>query len=86
MRAPADGYTLLLSTLPSAINDTLYDHLSFNFVRDIAPVAIIGNNAFVMVVMPSLPTKPVPEFITYAKANPGKINIASLVWASSRWQ
>ncbi len=77
VRAPGDGYTLLLSTLTSAINDTLYDNLSFNFVRDIAPVAIIGNNAFVMVVTPSLPTKTVPEFIAYAKANPGKINMAS---------
>jgi tripartite-type tricarboxylate transporter receptor subunit TctC len=77
VRAAPDGYTLLLSTLTNAINETLYDKLNFNFVRDIAPVALIGNNSFVMVVTPSLPSKTVPEFIAYAKANPGKINMAS---------
>jgi tripartite-type tricarboxylate transporter receptor subunit TctC len=77
VRAPADGYTLLLSSLTNAINATLYDNLSFNFIRDIAPVAFIGDNAFVMAVTPTLPAKTVPEFIAYAKANPGKINMAS---------
>jgi tripartite-type tricarboxylate transporter receptor subunit TctC len=77
VRAPADGYTLLLVTAANAINTTLYEKLSFNFTRDIAPVAgpIVVPN--VMVVHPSVPAKTVPEFIAYAKANPGKINIAS---------
>jgi tripartite-type tricarboxylate transporter receptor subunit TctC len=77
VRAPADGYTLLLVSAANAINTTLYEKLSFNFVRDIAPVAgpIVVPN--VMVVHPSVPAKTVPEFIAYAKANPGKINIAS---------
>ena len=77
VRAPADGYTILLSSLTNAVNATLYDNLSFNFIRDIVPVAFIGDNAFVMVVTPSLPAKTVPEFIAYARANPGKINMAS---------
>lgn len=76
-RAPADGYTLLLVAAPAAINATLYDNLSFNFVRDIAPVAGIVRAPEVMVVNPSVPAKTVPEFIAYAKANPGKINLAS---------
>ena len=75
--SPPDGYTLLLATSTNAINATLYDKLSFNFIRDIAPVATISRNAFVMVAHPSMPAKTVPEFIAYAKANPGKINIAS---------
>jgi tripartite-type tricarboxylate transporter receptor subunit TctC len=77
VRAPPDGYTLLLAVSSSAINATLYSNLSFNFIRDIAPVAMIGLGPFAMVVNPKLPTKSVPEFIAYAKANPGKINMAS---------
>ena len=74
VRAPADGYTLLLITAANAINTTLYEKLSFNFVRDIAPVAGIMVVPNIMVVHPSVPAKTVPEFIAYAKANPGKIN------------
>jgi tripartite-type tricarboxylate transporter receptor subunit TctC len=70
VRAPADGYTLLLVGPPSAINATLYDKLSFNFIRDIAPVAGIISGPNVMVVHPSVPAKTVPEFVAYAKANP----------------
>ena len=77
VKSPPDGYTLLLATSTNAINATLYDKLSFNFIRDIAPVATISRNTFVMVAHPSMPAKSVPEFIAYAKANPGKINIAS---------
>ncbi len=78
VRAPADGHTLLLIPPDSAINATLYDKLNFNFVRDIAPVAGVFRGAYVMVVNPSVPAKTVPEFIAYAKANPGKINMASV--------
>jgi tripartite-type tricarboxylate transporter receptor subunit TctC len=77
VRAPADGYTLLLADAAAAINATLYDKLNFNFIRDIAPVAGIIRVANVMEVNPSFPAKTVPEFIGYAKANPGKINFAS---------
>jgi tripartite-type tricarboxylate transporter receptor subunit TctC len=77
VKAPPDGYTLLLAVSSGAINATLYSNLGFNFVRDIAPVAMIGLGPFVMVVNPKLPTKTIPEFIAYAKANPGKINMAS---------
>jgi tripartite-type tricarboxylate transporter receptor subunit TctC len=77
VRAPADGYTLLLASPPSAINATLYDKLNFVFLRDIAPVAGIIRVPFVMEINPSIPAKTVPEFIAYAKANPGKINMAS---------
>jgi tripartite-type tricarboxylate transporter receptor subunit TctC len=77
VRAPADGYTLLLVTAESAINASLYDKLNFNFIRDITPVASIARAPFVMVVNPSFPAKTVPEFITYAKAHPGKVNMAS---------
>jgi tripartite-type tricarboxylate transporter receptor subunit TctC len=77
VRASPDGYTLLWVTSSNAINATLYDKLNFNFIRDIAPVATISRNAHVMVVNPSVPAKTVPEFIAYAKANPGKINMAS---------
>jgi tripartite-type tricarboxylate transporter receptor subunit TctC len=76
-RAPADGHTLLTAIVANAINDTLYDNLNFSFVRDIAPVAGIFRVPQVMVVTPSLPAATVPEFIAYAKANPGKINMAS---------
>ena len=77
VHAPADGYTLLLVASANASNATLYDKLSFNFIRDIAPVASIMRAPFVMQVNPSFPAKSVPEFIAYAKANPGKINMAS---------
>src|SRR5215470_2157542 len=77
VRAPPDGYTLLLVATTHAINATLYDKLNFNVVRDIAPVAGIMRVPEVMVVNPSVPAKTVPEFIAYAKANPGKINLGS---------
>ena len=77
VRAPPDGYTLLLVATANAINATLYEKLNFNFIRDIAPVASIVRSPYVMVVNPSVPAKTVPEFIAYAKANPGKINMAS---------
>ena len=77
VRARPDGYTLLVTGSPDAINATLYDNLSFKFVHDIAPVAGIGRAPNVMVVHPSLPAKTVSEFIAYAKANPGKISMAS---------
>src|SRR5215472_14466361 len=76
-RAPPDGYTLLLVPFTATINATLYDNLNFNFVRDIAPVASISSTPGIMVVNLSLPARTVPEFIAYAKANPGKINLAS---------
>ncbi len=76
-RAPADGYTLLLVNTSNAINATLYDKLTFNLIADIAPIAGIFRGPFVMVVNPSFPTKTLAEFIAYAKANPGKINMAS---------
>jgi tripartite-type tricarboxylate transporter receptor subunit TctC len=77
VRAPADGYTLLLVTTASAINATLYDNSNFNFIRDIAPVASVMRYPYVMVVNPSVPAKSVSEFIAYAKANPRKLNMAS---------
>jgi tripartite-type tricarboxylate transporter receptor subunit TctC len=77
VRAPPDGYTLLLIAGAHTVNATLYDKLSFNFVRDIAPIASISREAAVMTVNPSVPAKTVPDFIAYAKANPGKINMAS---------
>ncbi len=76
-RAPADGYTLLSVVTAAAINATLYDKLSFDFIRDIAPVASVIRVPLVMVVNPSLPARTVPEFIAYAKANPATINFAS---------
>jgi tripartite-type tricarboxylate transporter receptor subunit TctC len=77
VRAPADGYTLLLAGTPNTVNVTLYEKLNFNFIRDIAPVAGVIRGSFVMVVNPSVPAKSVPEFIAYAKANPRKVNMAS---------
>jgi tripartite-type tricarboxylate transporter receptor subunit TctC len=77
VRAQPDGYTLLLVDSSAAINATLYDKLSFNFIRDIAPVAGIVRFPYVMVIHPSVPANTVPEFIAYAKANPGRINMAS---------
>jgi tripartite-type tricarboxylate transporter receptor subunit TctC len=77
VRAPSDGYTLLLASTPNTINTTFYDKLNYNFIRDMAPVASIIRNALVIVVHPSLPAKTVPEFIAYAKVNPRKLNMAS---------
>ena len=77
VRAPADGYTLLFAASSNAINATLYANLTFDFVRDIAPIASVVSTPFVMASGPTVPAKTVPEFIAYAKANPGKINFAS---------
>jgi tripartite-type tricarboxylate transporter receptor subunit TctC len=77
VRAVPDGYTLLLATIPNAVNATLYENLNFNFIRDIAPVATISRVPNIIVVHPSFPAKTVPEFIAYAKANPAKVNMAS---------
>jgi tripartite-type tricarboxylate transporter receptor subunit TctC len=77
VRAPADGYTLLLVGTPNAINATLYDTLNFDFIRDIAPVASLMRGALVMLVHPSVPAKTLAEFIAYAKANPGKLSYGS---------
>jgi len=77
VRAAPDGYTLLLVGTPNAINATLYDNLNFNFIRDIAPIAGLIRGALVMVVHPSVPAKTLPEFIAYAKANPGKLSYGS---------
>jgi tripartite-type tricarboxylate transporter receptor subunit TctC len=77
VNAPPDGYTLLLAGFPNASNATLYGNLKFNFICDIAPVAGLSRETFVIEVNPSLWFKTVPEFITHAKANPGKINMAS---------
>src|SRR5262249_61421319 len=75
-RDEPDGYTLLLAVRANAINASLYDKLNFNFIHDIVPVAGVARSAFLMAVTPSVPAKTVPEFIAYAKANPGKINMA----------
>jgi tripartite-type tricarboxylate transporter receptor subunit TctC len=77
VHAPPDGYTLLLVGLSSAFNAALYKRINFDFIRDIAPVASIGGGPYVMVVNPSVPARTVPEFIVHAKANPGKLNMAS---------
>jgi len=78
VRAPADGYTLLTLSTTNTINSSLYDNLSFNLTRDIAPVAGLARLPLVLVVNPSMPVKTLPQFIAYAKANPGKINYASV--------
>src|SRR5712671_2641380 len=75
--APPDGYTLLLATVPNAVNASLYNNLKFNFIRDIAPVAGIIRVPMFVMVHPSVPAKTVPELIAYARANPGKVNMAS---------
>src|SRR5688572_29345006 len=77
VRAPADGYTLLLVAPANAINATLFEKLNHNYLRDIAPVAGINRFANVMEVNPAVPVKTVPEFIAFAKANPGKLSMAS---------
>jgi tripartite-type tricarboxylate transporter receptor subunit TctC len=77
IRAAPDGYSLLFVSTPNATNATLYDKLGFNFIRDITPVGCISREPNVMVINPSMSAKSVPEFIEYAKANPGKINYAS---------
>jgi tripartite-type tricarboxylate transporter receptor subunit TctC len=77
VRAPADGYTLLSVGSANAISATFYEKLNFNFIRDIAPVASIFRGPLVMEVNPSVPAQTVPEFVAYAKANPGKISMAS---------
>jgi tripartite-type tricarboxylate transporter receptor subunit TctC len=77
VNAPADGYTLLLVGPAHTVNPTLYERLNYNFIRDIAPIASISREPLVMVVNPSVPAKTVTEFIAYAKAHPGKLNMAS---------
>ena len=77
VNASPDGYTLFMANTAAFTNPWLYDNLRFNFIRDIAPVASLSRGAFVMIVNPSFPAKTVPEFVAYAKANPGKVNMAS---------
>jgi tripartite-type tricarboxylate transporter receptor subunit TctC len=77
VKAPPDGYTLLMVGASSAINATLHQKLNFNFIRDVAPVAGIGRTAAVLAVHPSVPAKTVPDLITYAKTNPGRLNFGS---------
>ena len=77
VRAQADGYTVMIDVLSNVLNASLYDNLSFNFIRDISAVAGVANAPYVVLVTNSLPVKTVPEFIAYAKANPSKINFAS---------
>src|SRR5262245_31897251 len=77
LNSPADGYTVLMIVLTNVLNAALYSNLKFNFMRDIAPIGGIANAPYVIVINPSLPVKTIPEFIAYAKANPGRINFAS---------
>jgi tripartite-type tricarboxylate transporter receptor subunit TctC len=83
VRAPPDGYTLLFASVSNVINAALYDRLTFNFIRDIAPVASIVRQPAIMLVNPSVPAKTVPAFISYAKANPSRVNYASIGIGSS---
>jgi tripartite-type tricarboxylate transporter receptor subunit TctC len=83
VRAPADGYTLLLMTASNAINATVYDNLNFDFIRDVAPVASVGVVPFLMVVNSSFPAQTISEFIAYAKAHPAKINMGSAGYGSA---
>jgi tripartite-type tricarboxylate transporter receptor subunit TctC len=83
VRAAPDGYTLLLSTVPNAVNATLYDNLAFNFIRDIAPVGGVIRVPMVILLHPSVPAKTVPELIAYAKASPAKVNMASAGFGSA---
>jgi len=76
-KAPPDGYMLFMAVSTNAVNATLYTDLNFNFVNDLVPVAGIGGTPFVLVVTPSFPPKTIPEFIAYAKAHPGKVNMGS---------
>src|SRR4029079_4008356 len=76
-KSPGDGYTLLQIVTPNAINAALYSNLNFDFIRDIAPIICLARLAYVVVVNPSVPVATIPEFIAYAKANPGKINYGS---------
>jgi tripartite-type tricarboxylate transporter receptor subunit TctC len=76
-RAPADGYTLLVAVSTNAVNASIYTKLNFNFIRDFAPVAGIGGTPFVMAFTPSFPAKTFPEFVSYVKEHPGKVNMAS---------
>src|SRR5262249_47469002 len=76
-KAPPDRYTLLHVSVSAAINATLYEKLNFNFIRDIAPIAAIIRQPTILVVNPMVPATTIPEFIAYAKANPGKISMAS---------
>jgi tripartite-type tricarboxylate transporter receptor subunit TctC len=76
-RSPADGYTLFMANTVNAINTTLYKNLNYNFITDLVPVAIVMRSPVIMQVHPSVPAKTVPEFIAYAKANPGKVNMGS---------
>ena len=82
LKAPADGYTLLFATVSNAINTALYDKINFDFVHDIAPIAGIDRLTYVLVANPSVPFKTIPELIAYAKANPGKLNIAAAALGS----
>src|SRR4029434_146683 len=77
VNAAPDGYTLLLATVPNAVNASLYEKMNFNFVRDITPVAGVIRVPMVVLVNPAVPAQTLPEFISYAKANPGKVNMAS---------
>ena len=77
LKAAPDGHTLLFATVSNAINTSLYDKLPFDFIRDIAPVASVDRLTYVMVANPAVPAKTISELIAYAKANPGKLNIAA---------